>query len=104
MDVNVILTDLRDEPLIKMEHHCPNCNESFGRKTDVTFQDATISALINGTSKPEDKVARYKLGQKLAATNGDLSLEKAEKDLLINCIKENSPIIITGRLMEILDG
>ncbi len=101
--INEALKSMKGEPLVKSEHRCPNCKCVFGEKSDITVQDSLLAALMNAVCKPGDKPSRFKLMQKIANAC-EWKFEQAEMDLLKKCIAEDSPPIIFGRLMEILDA
>lgn len=102
MIINEVLKSLKGESLVKRENVCPNCKCAFGQRSDITVQDTFLAAVMNAPCKPNDKVERFKLCQKIA-NNSTWEFDGEEIELLEQCIKEESPPIIFGRLMEILD-
>lgn len=103
MNAKTILKDLKGKAMTIVEHVCPNCKETFGRKDDVTFGDCAQAALLNAKCEAKDKVTRYKLCCKIEHSDGKLSLSADEVTMLKKCIEEFSPIIVVGPIMEILD-
>jgi len=103
MNKNTVLINLKGEQLTKKEFMCPECQHSYGQKSDVTFGDIALAALFNAPANPKQKVERFKLCQKIENSNGKLAFSADEVSMLKECVEIDSPILLAGRMMEILD-
>ncbi len=70
----------------------------------VTFKTVCIACLVQAQDKQaEDKVAAFRLAVKIESAADEVELEAEEVARLKRLIGEGMPVVIVGRLYELLD-
>jgi hypothetical protein len=70
----------------------------------VTFQNVAVACLVNAAlSDGAEKYECFRLAVKLQSRDGDVELEAEEVALLKRLIGASMPVVIVGRMFELLD-
>jgi len=70
----------------------------------ITFKTVCIACLVQAADKQaEDKVAAFRLAVKIESAQDEVELEAEEVARLKRLIGDSMPVVIVGRLYELLD-
>lgn len=103
MNVEMVLKALDGKQYISTEFNCPKCKYSWGDKEDVTVKVVALDSLLKARCEPKDKRGRFQLCLKISEAQSEVALDVAEITMLKSCLEEVTPIILAGRLLEIID-
>ena len=70
----------------------------------VTFKTVCIASLVQASDRQaEDKVAAFRLAVKIESAPDEVELEAEEVARLKRLIGDSMPVVIVGRMFELLD-
>lgn len=70
----------------------------------VSFKTVCVACLVQASDRQaEDKVAAFRLAVKIESAPGEVELEAEEVARLKRLIGESMPVVVVGRMFELLD-